>query len=134
MLTDDVLQETYLTAFRKIEQFNWRSSLLTWLEIIARRKAFRLLDKEARYVDLDMDLNIQSGEWSEPKQWVNILEKAIEALPVRQKEVFQLRYYEGLTFRQIAKRLSLSEGSLKASYHLAKEKIKTDFRKKGLIR
>ena len=133
MLTDDVLQETYLTAFQKIEQFNWRSSLLTWLEIIARRKAFRLIDKEARYVDLDMDLPIQPIHGSEPKQWLSVLESAIDALPVRQREVFQMRYYEGLTFKEIGNRLSLSEGSLKASYHLAKEKIKTDFRKKGLI-
>jgi RNA polymerase sigma-70 factor (ECF subfamily) len=44
-------------------------------------------------------------------------------LPDRQKQVFKMRYYDELSYEEIANTLQLSEGALKASYHHAVKKI-----------
>ena len=51
------------------------------------------------------------------------LQKALAQLPDRQKEIFNLRYYDDLKFKDIATILELSEGAIKSSYHIAAKKI-----------
>ena len=52
------------------------------------------------------------------------LRKAIAALPNKQRLVFTMRYYEELSYEQISEITGTSVGALKASYHIAYEKIK----------
>ena len=52
-----------------------------------------------------------------------MLEEAIETLPEKQAIVFQLKYFEELTYQEISKKLNTSEGALKANYFHARQKI-----------
>ena len=49
--------------------------------------------------------------------------KAIESLPKKQKEVFNLRYFKELKYKNMANILNITEGAIKASYHHAVKKI-----------
>jgi RNA polymerase sigma-70 factor (ECF subfamily) len=51
------------------------------------------------------------------------LQKAILTLPAKQRAVFQMRYYDEISFAEIAEITKTSEGALKASYHIAAQKI-----------
>ncbi len=51
------------------------------------------------------------------------LKKALSQLPNRQREVFNLRYYDDLKFKEIAAILDLSEGAVKSTYHIAAKKV-----------
>ena len=51
------------------------------------------------------------------------LQKAMLALPAKQRAVFQMRYYDDLSFSQIAEITKTTQGALKASYHIAAKKI-----------
>ena len=51
------------------------------------------------------------------------LQEAIETLPDVQRVVFNLRYYEEMKYSEMSSLLNTSEGSLKASYHIAVKKI-----------
>jgi RNA polymerase sigma factor (sigma-70 family) len=51
------------------------------------------------------------------------LKKALAQLPDRQREVFNLRYYDDLKFKIIAELLDLSEGAVKSTYHIAAKKV-----------
>jgi RNA polymerase sigma-70 factor (ECF subfamily) len=52
------------------------------------------------------------------------LRKAIAALPDKQRMVFTMRYYEDLSYERISEITGTSVGALKASYHIAYEKVK----------
>ena len=66
-----------------------------------------------------------SGNDMESSQAILIkFQKAIQELPKKQKIVFNLRYYEELSYEEIAQIMSASVNSLKTNYHLASEKIK----------
>ena len=56
-----------------------------------------------------------------------ILQEAIAQLPEVQRTVFTLRYYEEMKYSEMSKLLDTSEGSLKASYHIAVKKISEYF-------
>ena len=51
------------------------------------------------------------------------LREAINTLPEKQAIVFELKYFDELKYKEIAALTGTSEGALKASYHIAKEKI-----------
>ena len=57
-----------------------------------------------------------------------MLQEAISRLPDVQKTVFLLRYYDEMKYSDISKMLNTSEGALKASYHIAVNKIKDFFK------
>jgi RNA polymerase sigma-70 factor (ECF subfamily) len=58
-----------------------------------------------------------------------LLQEAIATLPEVQRTVFTLRYYEEMKYAEMSQLLKTSEGALKASYHIAVQKI-TDYVKK----
>ena len=55
------------------------------------------------------------------------LQEAVNSLPARQKQVFLLKYYQEMKYEEMSEILDASVGALKASYHLAVEKIKKIF-------
>lgn len=61
------------------------------------------------------------------------LQKAVAALPEKQREVFNLKYYNEMKYSEMSKLLHTSEGALKASYFHAVKKIEAHINKSNLI-
>ncbi len=61
-----------------------------------------------------------------------MLNEGIELLPTRQKLVFKLRYFEKMTYAEMAEILKVTEGSLKASFHHALGKLNEFITKRAL--
>jgi RNA polymerase sigma-70 factor (ECF subfamily) len=57
-----------------------------------------------------------------------MLQQAVAALPDVQRTVFQLRYFDEMKYSEMSQVLNTSEGSLKASYHIAVKKIADFFK------
>lgn len=128
--TDDVLQNTFIKVFKYLPKFEGRSKLYTWMFRIATNEAMSFLKKNKKVNSLIADVQIQpdikygsrGGEIS--SDYVKlVLQKAILQLPLKQKEVFSLRYFEEMTYKEMSSVLETSEGALKASYHHAVKKI-----------
>ena len=65
-----------------------------------------------------------------PDELVRYLEMAVNDLPERQRMVFRMRYYDELSYKQMAEILKLTEGALKASFHHAVKKIEEELKSK----
>lgn len=134
---DDVLQNTFIKAWRAIDRFRGDSKLHTWLYRIATNEALTALDKWKRrsFQDLEQISNsssFSSGQEGHSGDEIQIrLQRAIETLPERQKAVFSLRYFEELPYQEISNVLGVTVGSLKASYHHAVKKIEEQLTSKG---
>lgn len=126
---NDVLQNCLVKAYRNISSFKARSALYTWLYRIATNEAMTFLRKRQRYnsrVQTGADTNqppLRADSWMDGEEVQQRLEQALEALPHRQKQVFVMRYYDELSYAEIAAILKTSVGGLKASYHHAVKKI-----------
>ena len=127
---DDALQNTFINAWKSIGDFRNDSSLYTWLYTIATNEAIALINKRKRNSAVSLDdleshfANSQEGStWFDGDEAQAKLQNAILQLPEKQRIVFNLRYFDEMTYSDMSSVLKTSEGALKASYHLAVKKI-----------
>lgn len=139
---EDVLQETFLKAFRHLSGFDGRSSVSTWLYRIAANEALMLMRKKRLPTfSLDEPLEGEEGE-TEPLQivdWCCIpehelmneearqqLDKAVQKLPPNLRMAFLLRDIEDLSTQEAAEVLGLSENALKTRLSRARLRLREE--------
>ncbi len=128
-LADDVLQESFINAWKALPKFKAESNFYTWLFRIVCNQSFATLKKEKRYTEIDTGKisTLNDDPFFNGDQTLLDLHAAVENLPFRQQVVFKMRYFQELPYHEISTLLKTSEGALKASYYHAKEKIKKSF-------
>jgi RNA polymerase sigma factor (sigma-70 family) len=126
--SDDVLQETFIKAWKALPKFRGDSGFFTWLYRIATNEALALLKKEKRFQLFEgpLDFKLQADPYFNGDEVLQSLLAAVEKLPDKQQIVFKLKYFQNLPFQEMSERLETSVGALKASYHHANEKIKKE--------
>jgi RNA polymerase sigma-70 factor (ECF subfamily) len=139
---EDVLQETFLKAYRHLDKFDGRSKVSTWLYRIATNEALMLIRRQKPYIfSIDMPVETSDGE-QVPMQIVDWcclpehemmsteararLDEAAERLPYNLKIVFLLRDIEGLSTRETAEVLELSETAVKTRLSRARMRLRED--------
>jgi RNA polymerase sigma-70 factor (ECF subfamily) len=128
--TDDILQETLVKAYENLDRFRGDSSLYTWLCRIAMNLAITHLRKKKlrQFISLDsvMLISRQSGpeQTVEENELKQIIQEAVKGLSEKQKAVFTLRYYDELSIAEVAEITGNSEGTIKANFFHAVNKIK----------
>ena len=133
--TDDVLQNTFLKAWKSLPTFQGKAKLSTWLYRIAINESLDFLrrQKTATLSSADADLSVANrllaDDYFDGDKSQAVLQEVIATLPDVQRTVFTLRYYDEMKYSEISEILGTSEGSLKASYHIAVQKI-TDYVKR----
>lgn len=132
---EDIVQETYLNAFKAIDSFDGRSSLGTWLFRIAYNNAMMRLRKK-HPTTVEIEQSTFSNRDTLPRElfdWCCLPEKdfltaeakteiklAISELSEPLRTVFSLRDLEGLSTSEVAHILDISEGSVKVRLHRAR--------------
>ncbi len=123
---DDVLQNTFMKAWQARESFRGEAKVGSWLFRIATNEALNFIEK--RRLDTDGALpDVASDPYFDGDETERQLQEAVNSLPARQKQVFLLKYYQEMKYEEMSEILDASVGALKASYHLAVEKIKKIF-------
>lgn len=128
--TDDVLQNTLIKAWENFASLKQSGALATWLYRIATNETMNFLSERARRAHLPLDEWENSAaqpceEESEQDDRLGALTlQAIGSLPRVQQAVFTMKHFEGLKYSQISQITGTSQGALKASYHIALEKIR----------
>lgn len=127
---NDVIQESLVKVFRKINTFRGRSSLYTWLYRIVTNEALSFLRKQKRKATQSIDdeelllaNQLRADAYFDGDEAQVQLQAAIHRLPEKQRIVFNLRYFDNLSYQDISDILGTSTGALKASYHHAVKKI-----------
>lgn len=128
--SNDILQQVFIKMWNNLEEFRGESNLYTWLYRIATNETITWLEKEKRRRSVPLDaeegllndkLAAQQGFDANKLEWK--LQQAIQSLPEKQRVVFSLRYYDEMSYEEMARVLDTSEGALKASYHHAVKKV-----------
>lgn len=127
---NDVVQNCFIKIFRSIHTFEGKSKLYTWLYRIATNEAITFLNKKKQKfaTSIDQDENSLSNRlradayFDGDEAQLKLLE-AVERLPEKQRIVFNLRYFDEMSYADMSEMLKTSEGALKASFHHAVKKI-----------
>src|SRR5262245_53025846 len=129
---EDLLQEVFLQAYRKLSGFRGDSALGTWLYRLTMNHCLdHLRGRQAKMSRATESLDDESAE--EPAATSPLvpsaisrvdLERAIERLPDGARSVFLLHDVEGFEHREIAQILGISEGTSKSQVHKARMKLR----------
>ncbi|HEV8129276.1 MAG TPA: sigma-70 family RNA polymerase sigma factor, partial [Candidatus Eisenbacteria bacterium] len=132
---EDVLQETFLRAYRGIKSFKGNSTFSTWIyRITANSALMKLRKKQLPQVSIEdsdeRETPISIADWAPGpvEQLLNqemqrVMDEAIETLPPEFRQVFILRDVEELSNSDVAEILDLSVAAVKSRLHRARLKV-----------
>jgi RNA polymerase sigma-70 factor (ECF subfamily) len=128
---EDVVQESFIKAYRNLSKFRRESSIYTWLYRITVNTAHNYIRKNVRDGDVDMeeaalviaDPSPNPAQTAAGNELADAVNDVVKTLPERQREVFELHFFEHLTHREIGETLGITEGAVKANYFHAIKKV-----------
>jgi len=126
---EDVLQESFIEAFRNLHRFEYRTSFGGWLkQICINRSINQLKTRKITWVDIDGKETDQVVDPSGRDEYetglqVEKVKKAIKALPDGYRTVLSLYLLEGYDHQEIAEILDVAESTTRTQYIRAKQKL-----------
>lgn len=135
--SEDIVQETFLIAFRKLGGFEFRSSLYTWLDHICVNLCFERLRKRkknltALQTDLERLLRLQAAsqedrkmEEEEKRSRLEVLRRLTESMSEKCREVLDLRDKRGESYIHIAKALKIPMGTVMSQLARCRKALRT---------
>ena len=128
---DDLLQDIFLKIWTALPSFRGEAQLYTWIWRIATNETLNWLRRERvraalrfQAVDTEMERRIEADPFFNGTAAQRELAKAVARLPEKQRQVFVMRWWDELSYEQISAITGTSVGALKASYHIAQEKLR----------
>ena len=120
-IAEDCAQRTYIQAWRKLEGFRGGSAITTWLHRIAVNEVLGQHRREGRHQLEGSDAELVEAT---PQHGLKIdLERAINTLPARARQVFVLFGVYGYAHEETAQMLDIAVGTSKAHYHQARRHL-----------
>lgn len=130
----DIMQETYITAFLKLDTLKDEEKFCGWLTAIATNKSKNKLKGKVEY-QIDDEVLIAKTETDElmlPEEYINKAEKRKvllqiieDTLSFNQYQVVLMFYFNELSIAEIAQALEISEGTVKSRLNSSRAKMKT---------
>ena len=134
--TDDVLQDCYVKIWKNLPKFRADSGIYTWIYRIIINESLNFLRKRdilSRFSSADFESSavrhIEGDTYFNGDHAQAALYRSIAKLPYKQRLVFEMRYFDEVEYKEMSRILGTSEGALKASYHIAYNKIRDDLAK-----
>jgi RNA polymerase sigma-70 factor (ECF subfamily) len=126
---DDLVQETFIRAFRSVDRFRGQCQFRTWLLTIGGNvlKDFGRRAARRKVVPLDESVRDVTGDphdQAEASETEEMLVAGLKKLPRLQREVFLLRAQQGLEYEEIAAALATTPGAARVHYHHAVRRLK----------
>jgi RNA polymerase sigma-70 factor, ECF subfamily len=127
---EDMVQETFLRAFRQLHRFDGRASFGTWLYRIATNCSLDLIRARRTHGEQQPGPDATASPDPSPervtrsKQVAKMLDHALEQLTEAERTAFLLRHYEGCNIEEIAKVLGVRSGAAKHSVFRAVQKLR----------
>lgn len=144
---EDLVSETYIQAFRRLEQLNKPSSFLPWIRTIGRNKAIDVLRKKTPKVSIDSFDVLNEGcdekglrfeekfadknakiplDEIDRRETHRLMEEILDSIPEEQSCVVKMFYYDEMSIREIAEILGCSENTVKSRLSYGRKKIQQE--------
>jgi RNA polymerase sigma factor (sigma-70 family) len=137
---DDVLQNTFLRIYKSLANFKQESSLNTWMYRIAYNESVRFLElNKKKTFDSLSDVNdhylktLATDPFFDGDEIQLKLHNMLAILPEKDRQIFQMKYYDDLQFKEIAEVLNINENTIKTSYYRTAKVIKKNIQEVELF-
>lgn len=117
---DDVVNSTFFKIFDNIQTFDENQSGKAWISKIAQNEAYTINNRERRHNHISLDEISEEvaciTDNSKNLDFVSAFEKALSELDAQDREIVVLRFYNDITFAEIANRLNMHVGTVYKKY------------------
>lgn len=138
--TEDLMQETFIDAYKNLPQFEGRSDFKTWIMRIMMNNCFRKKQKSSFKNEIMQELNENATPMfnhanNETEKLVqnhelgNLIENALGKIPFDYRMVFSLREITGLNVSETAKMLDITENNVKVRLNRSKTLLRNELEK-----
>ncbi|PJR04202.1 sigma-70 family RNA polymerase sigma factor [Avrilella dinanensis] len=135
--TQDLMQDTYIDAFKSLSQFENRSSFKTWIIRIMMNNCYRKREKSSFRNEIMQDVNEhatpmftnrnnETDKVIQSRELGTIIENSLVKIPLDYRMVFSLREINGLNVSETAAMLNISEANVKVRLNRAKTMLRSE--------
>ncbi|MBD3649694.1 MAG: sigma-70 family RNA polymerase sigma factor [Pseudomonadales bacterium] len=127
---EDLVQETFLRAWRFLDSLQDEASAKSWLTTILRRENARRFERrQLQYTDVEMDTIAMDNTEFDDRPEVLALRNALRELPVKYREPLILQVLQGYSLEEIASMFGLPRNTVATRLHRARQKLRTRLEK-----
>jgi RNA polymerase sigma-70 factor (ECF subfamily) len=137
MEAEDIMQESFLSAFEKIDSYSGKVSFGAWLKKIVTNRSLDFISKKRMisYKDIESfndveDTTVQHIE--EPDTCVNTIMDRIRLLPEKYRNILSLYLFEGYDHEEIGQILSIPSSTSRSNFSRAKQRLISDLNEVGI--
>jgi len=120
----DISQESFIKAFRKIKSFNTQKPFFPWFYKLMKNLCLDHLRRRSRAKEIPLEGIPVLVEEREDREMKEVLWRGIESLPFEQREIVILRYFQQLSYSEIAEMTEKPIGTVMSSLYYAKKRLK----------
>jgi RNA polymerase sigma-70 factor, ECF subfamily len=123
----DAVQEAFLDAFQALGSFDQERQFYPWLYVILRNRCFKLLASRKRLEVSslgEIHTEILATTSSLSPEELMALERALLALSPEDRELITLKHLDGLSYRELAERLGIAEGTVMSRLYYARQRLR----------
>ena len=133
-MAEDAAQDAFVTAWMKLNTLQEPQKYSFWVCRIAKNCALNMINRYRSFLPLDIvdNLNITDDGAENPAELYalseerNEVNKSIEMLPEKVRQIIELHYFEDLSIAEIADRMRISEGTVKRQLHDGRKRIRKE--------
>ena len=132
MQTDDIVQNVFIKLYQNLDLIRNKDSVLAWLFRSARNELYsiyrntklkKLYMESEDYEEIEIEADFSLSEEIENKELNEIIMKELENINPEQKEIFILKEYSGLSYKEIAVLTEIDEELVKSRLYKVRQKL-----------
>ena len=118
----DAAQEAFIDAFRGLKQFDNSRQFYPWFYVLLRNRCFKMTARKREMANIDETVIVAASSAAQPED-ILALENALRSLNLEDREIITLKYFDGLSYNELAERLQIPKGTVMSRLFHARRKL-----------
>jgi RNA polymerase sigma-70 factor (ECF subfamily) len=121
----DAAQEAFIDAFRALKNFDNSRPFYPWFYVLLRNRCFKLVARKRELESIDETVIVASNSAAQSED-ILVLENALRALDMEDREIITMKYLDGLSYNELAERLQIPKGTVMSRLFHARRKLQAE--------
>ena len=118
----DAAQEAFIDAFKALKQFDSSRPFYPWFYVLLRNRCFKLAARKRETESIDETVIVAPNSTAQSER-ILALENALRSLDMEDREIVTLKYFDGLSYNELAERLQIPKGTVMSRLFHARRKL-----------
>ena len=118
----DAAQEAFIDAFKALKQFDSSRPFYPWFYVLLRNRCFKMAARKQKTESIDETVIVAPNSTAQSER-ILALENALRSLDMEDREIVTLKYFDGLSYNELAERLQIPKGTVMSRLFHARKKL-----------